>query len=175
MAQSQQVDKHFHAIERHPDYALQIGIITAEWSILEANLCMLLQHLLGVDDVRASAVFFSLGNNKARRDIVANLATAVLPPESDLRGRINSVVRRIQGAASRRNKIAHGMWGFWPGEADSGSLSGLDRKTGRLTGEWIRVRDLKAIRAQIAEASHEIWRLACDVMRELRTAAPPPS
>jgi hypothetical protein len=68
-----------HSIAKHPDYANRLGIVAAEWSGLEFHLCALFGILLGVDSDRAEAVFFTLTNNRARREAIASLVTLLLP------------------------------------------------------------------------------------------------
>jgi hypothetical protein len=98
-----------HSIAKHPDYAERLGIITAEWSALEWHLCFLFEALLGVDRERAEAVFFTLTNNRSRREVVANLAKVLLTEESELRVRTDRILRRAKNAATRRNALAHGI------------------------------------------------------------------
>src|SRR5215471_15264831 len=118
-----------HAIAKHPDYANKLGIITAEWSALEWHLCLLFQHLLGVDGQRAEAVFFTITNNRSRREAIASLANLLLPEGNELRGRTDRILRRVSNAATRRNSMAHAIWHF--GETSgSGSTINLKRESG---------------------------------------------
>ena len=81
--------------------ASRLPIVTAEWSALEWRLCDLFGVLLGTDRGRAEAVFFTVRSNRSRCEAVESLATLLLPEGSELRHRIDRILRRIGKAASR--------------------------------------------------------------------------
>jgi hypothetical protein len=137
-----------HVIVHHPDYANKLGIVTAEWSALELHLCFLFQNLLGVASERAEAVFFTLTNNRARREAIASLAKILLPEDNELHDRTNRILRRVRNAATRRNSLAHGIWHF--GEVPgSGSAIAFNREKGILTTSPVELKTLDQIIAQV--------------------------
>jgi hypothetical protein len=158
-----------HVIAHHPNYANKLGIVTAEWSALELHLCFLFQNLLGVDSQRAEAIFFTLTNNRARREVIASLAKILLSEEHELRNRVDRILRRVRNAATRRNEVAHGIWHF--GEAqDSGSAIAFNREIGILTTSTVEVKILDQIISQIRVLRRDVHSLSIDI----RGFLPPP-
>lgn len=151
-----------HSIARHPDYAEKLGVITAEWAALEWGLCSLFGTMLGVDRDRAEAVFFALTNNRSRREVVASLAKVLFTEGTELRNRIDRILRRTRNAASRRNSLAHGIWTF--GEApDSGSSLALHRDTGILTSFQIELKSLDQVISQLRCLREDTHHLTIDI------------
>jgi len=155
-----------HSIADHPDYAEKLGIITAEWSGFEFALCLLFQCMLGVDGNRAEAIFFSLTNNRSRREIIASLSKALISDNVDLRNKIDRILRRSRSAASRRNALAHGIWHFGEG-ADSGGTISLDRDTGILKASQIEAKALDQTISQLRILRKDIHMLAIEVKNTL--------
>jgi hypothetical protein len=147
-----------HAIANQPEFAIRFGIITAEWSALELHLCFLFRCLLGIDAARAEAVFFTVTNNRSRREMVASLAAVVLPEGDELRNRVDRILRRIKNAAARRNAIAHSIWYFGEIVGKGGALS-FERGSGRLTSGPKEIQELDQVMAQLRilrKDTHEV-------------------
>jgi hypothetical protein len=162
-----------HSIARHPDYAEKLGIITAEWSALEWGLCSMFGTMLGVDRDRAEAVFFALTNNRSRREVVASLAKVLFAEGSDLRGRIDRILRRVRNAASRRNSLAHGIWIFGD-EPGSGSSLAIHRDTGILTSFQMELKVLDQVISQLRSLREDVHHLTVDLRNFLSSASSSP-
>jgi hypothetical protein len=114
--------------------------------------------LLGIDAERAEAVFFTVTNNRSRREMVASLATVVLPEGNELRNRVDRILRRIKNAAARRNAIAHAIWHFGEIVGKGGAFS-FERGSGRLTSAPKEVKELEQVIAQLRilrKDTHEV-------------------
>jgi hypothetical protein len=159
-----------HSIASHPDYAEKLGIITAEWSALEWSLCSLFAAMLGVDEDRAEAVFFTLTNNRSRREVVASLAKVLFAEGADLRNRTDRILRRTRNAASRRNSLAHGIWTFGEGP-ESGSSLALHRETGILTSVPVEPKSLDQVISQLRNLREDMYYLTREIKDFLSSSA----
>jgi hypothetical protein len=162
-----------HSIAKHPDYANKLGIVAAEWSGLEFHLCTLFGILLGVDSHRAEAVFFTLTNNRARREAIASLVTLLLPDGNELRSQADRILRRVRNAANRRNGLMHDTWTFGA-EPGSGSTISFDRKSAALRSVPQEIKELDQMISQLRILRKDIHTLLVRIKDFLLSAVPSP-
>lgn len=94
----------------YPDHLKAIGLVITEFGRLEQSLAILLWELIEDPD-RGDAVFYSLGNSKARCDVIRGVANEVLEPDSEIMKEVLEVIRQARDVADKRNDLAHGAWG----------------------------------------------------------------
>jgi len=104
-------------------------------------------------------VFWSLGNSKARCDVVRGVAGETLIGDewAPLRAEINRVVGKVRKAAEKRNDLAHAQWGT-PYEKAENPFTTIERpatKDGLYQRRWT-VQQLEAIAEEIAEADRHV-------------------
>lgn len=95
------------ALSGHPEIAQHVGIIIAEYAILEFQMYLLYACLVPVRAGVSFDTFFRLRSINLRCEIIEN---ACEPLPDDLHRVISRVLRRLKGAATRRTEIAHCMY-----------------------------------------------------------------
>jgi len=87
-----------------------MGRIGLEWDEIEIRLWYLFDCLLGTRWDFSYAIYYSQQNHRARRDMIEALAATALNKQSARFRSITAIIRRVKGAAKKRNDLTHGMW-----------------------------------------------------------------
>ena len=137
------------AIESKPEHARELGIISAEWNLLEHFLCLLLGQILRIPLDAAIAIIYSVHSNKIRRDIILNSAKVMLRDNPSALKDVERILKRVAKAAKKRNDLAHTMWGAG---SQLETLTQLGFTGSGLTpGQQVSVARLKRTKQQIRE------------------------
>jgi hypothetical protein len=136
------------AIQAKPDYARLIGVITAEWSVVEMMLSAIFSGLLGASYERASAVFFALQSHRAKFDAVNAVGEVTLRDQPNRLTELKQLMRRIATVAKERNDFSHGLWGVSPTTGDVNLINLGNPRRGK---DSISLDDLQAVADEIAD------------------------
>lgn len=112
-----QFDIGTHALGQRPEMELLVSHCLMAWPPTEAEMALLLAHLLGVTASEpVLAVFHSLRRSSAQRDAISEAGRAVLDPiDRELLSAILNVHKSIE---SERNALTHGHFGIYTNLAD---------------------------------------------------------
>jgi hypothetical protein len=115
-----------HAIRQRPDLELLVANCLMAWPPTEAEMALLLAHLLGVDQsVAALAVFHSLRRSSAQRDAISEAARVTLNgADQELLSAIFNAHKSVEG---ERNALTHGHFGIYSNLQDG--IIWMDTKT----------------------------------------------
>jgi hypothetical protein len=144
------------AIQTQPDHARLIGVITAEWSLVEMMLSTLFGALLGTEHARAHAVFFALQSHRAQLDVVKAVATVALAEQPDRLADLKRLLGRIGTAATKRNDFSHGLWGVSP---TTGAVRLINMRKPHRQLDHVSPGDLEAVADEIASIVEDLHRL----------------
>jgi hypothetical protein len=96
-------------LRQYPDLARSISDVIATWSQVECNLGVLLARMLGAAARPSMAMYSALSSSAAQMAALQAAADVALSRERlELFGALLILVKR---AATKRNKIAHWLWG----------------------------------------------------------------
>jgi len=98
------------ALEQRPEAAKIIARCIAYWTEVEANTATLLATLMKATTEPAAAVYLSLQNNRAKRDVLFAAAESTLVA-ADLR-LFQAVMSYREAIEKERNALAHGVFGI---------------------------------------------------------------
>jgi hypothetical protein len=106
-----------HAIRQRPELDSLIANCLMAWPPAEAEMAILLAHLLGADESEAVlAVFHSLRRSSAQRDAISEAAQITL--NSTDRELLSAIMNVHKSIESERNAITHGHFGIYTNLAD---------------------------------------------------------
>lgn len=155
----------------YPDHLRLIGLIVTDWASLEGRLSMTLWELVGSPN-HGSTIFYTLGNAKARIDVVRSLALGL--PDSNAKEEVLATLEQIKKLAAQRNIIAHGQWGVPSNEKKRENPFVIIQTPAKKDRDWqhiYRVNELQEIADKIADVEQRLARIT-EVLRLKRT---PPS
>jgi hypothetical protein len=144
------------AIQTQPDHARLIGMVTAEWSLVELMLSSLFSTLLDTDYARAHAVFFSFQSHRAQFEVVKAVGAVALAEQPDRLVELKQLLSRIETVARRRNDFAHGLWGVCP---TTGVVRLINMGKPHRGLDEVRLSDLHAVADEIASIVEDLHRL----------------
>lgn len=102
---------HSALLEHAPQHLKLIGLVTANWAILESDICRLICFMSDLDWPAARALLMTPTSNKMRTDIVWNFAVSQkFSPDSLLL--LKSCLNTVRKCAERRNEIIHNFYGI---------------------------------------------------------------
>jgi hypothetical protein len=93
------------ALKNYPDLAQQIGLIVAEYALLEQLMLVVYASLSGKTPLESFAAYFELRKSHLRKELVLNAAQQTIQP--DHYKALFRLWRRFAKAADRRTEIAH--------------------------------------------------------------------
>jgi hypothetical protein len=102
---------HSALLEHAPEHLKLIGLVTANWAILEADVCRLLCFMSDLDWPAARALLLTTKSNKMRTDIVWNFAVSQKFSDESLK-RLRDCLNAVRNCAERRNEIIHNFYGI---------------------------------------------------------------
>lgn len=101
------------ADEKYADHARWIGVIIANWSILESELEGIYRVVLGLDYDRSKINFYAIQNWVTKRDIISATLEHLYPATSILKD-WKDVQSELKKATEMRNNAAHAIWAESP-------------------------------------------------------------
>jgi hypothetical protein len=102
---------------------MALGALSAAWGELEYSLVVALQFAARIEFYKAEIILFSLSNHRARRDILAGLASTI--KLSDVKSEYEALIASIGPLATQRNVFTHASW---LRDRDSGEIFILNHK-----------------------------------------------
>jgi hypothetical protein len=102
-----------------PQLDLLIGQCLMVWPPAEAEMALVLGHLLGADNAAALAVFQTLRRSSSQRDAISEAAKVKLNEQDQ--ELLNAVLNVHKSIEAERNAIVHGHFG-WYDKLDDGLL-----------------------------------------------------
>jgi hypothetical protein len=101
-----------HALRQRPEIELLIAHCLMGWPPAEAEMALLLAHLLGAEQSEAAlAVFQSLRRSSAQRDALSEAArTTISDTNQEL---LNAILYAHKSVESERNALTHGHFGTY--------------------------------------------------------------
>lgn len=94
----------------HPDLAVKVAKIVAEWSTLESALSRIFIAMLGSDPVPGAAMYASLTAAASQKAALKAVAHTALPTEQ--RNLFEVLLGLYNTAQKERNKVVHWIWGY---------------------------------------------------------------
>ena len=102
---------HSSLLESAPEHLKLIGLVTANWALVELNLCRLLCFMSELDWPAARALLLTPTGNRLRTDMIFNFATSQQFSSESLK-KLEECLGRVRGCASRRNELMHNYYGM---------------------------------------------------------------
>jgi hypothetical protein len=101
-----------HALRQRPEIEMLIGNCLMGWPPAEAEMALLLAHLLGAKQSEAAlAVFHSLRRSSAQRDAISEAGRTILSDsDQELLSAILNAHKRVE---TERNALTHGHFGIY--------------------------------------------------------------
>jgi hypothetical protein len=87
-----------------------IGQINMVWDEIDLLLWYEFDVLLNVHWSFSYSVYYSQQNSRNRRDMISSLAKAALINKPEELKVLERLLKRVDGAASKRNDLTHGIW-----------------------------------------------------------------
>jgi hypothetical protein len=98
------VPKPLSSLKSHPDLAKSVGLVVADYAVLDALMYAIFATLSAEEPERSIIEFYTLRSAHLREELV-NAAASAMP--SEVQKAISRLWRRFKGAADRRTEIAH--------------------------------------------------------------------
>jgi hypothetical protein len=144
----------FDAISARPEQAALIGRSLAVWSIIEAEMAVLLGVLLKSDTEAAIAVYLTIRRSTARIDAINAACRATLNPRDiEL---IDAILIEHQSCEAERNALAHGYFG-WANELPDAVLWIDNTRASHLMVEFVLSTERCAFR-RIGTSQEKIYK-----------------
>jgi hypothetical protein len=126
-------------IRKKPKIAEGIGRCIMAWSYVDWVMAILLAALMKANSEASVAIFLTLRNARAQRDVL--VAAADMTLEGSDRETFEAIMLLYGSLQSQRADIAHGIFGFIP-EGEDDAIPWIETK--KLSKDWIdRVRSPK--------------------------------
>jgi hypothetical protein len=117
----------------YPDEMMRLGCLTAFWSVVEDQFCMVLGMLLQTAR-KAEAAYYPTVNFKARCDLVRAIS-AQLNLDNQAKEYLNGALDVLSDATDARNNLMHGLFKMEP---YSGALVSVRRRTATKSQSTLR-------------------------------------
>jgi hypothetical protein len=114
IANSDQRISHSALLDNAPEHLTFIGLIAANWAILESSLCHLLCFMLDIDWPAARAILYTISSNKTRRDVIWNVANSQHYSAESLK-QLEKALQKVKRVAEQRNDFMHYTYGIAAG------------------------------------------------------------
>lgn len=102
---------HSALLERAPDHLKMIGLVAANWAILEHRMCHLLCFITGMNWPAVRAILYTIASNRLRRDVIRNVAFSQGYDQESI-AMLDKVLTKIGRVAKRRNDYMHYHYGI---------------------------------------------------------------
>jgi hypothetical protein len=112
MTTSKKLPPHQTILERFPDHAKAIGIISVEMANLEIFLGEMLGGILRVDPKVGSTIYLTPRSAFGRLEILKRTANLVLVKDSPGLKHMNSLIGRAKTLIDKRHELIHDAWGM---------------------------------------------------------------
>ena len=92
-----------------PDYTQLIGRISASWSLVEHQVCILFSALLRGPPQRSHAAYYAIVSFHARITMLRSILKDETITKKD-REKIAAILDTVSNASNKRNKYVHALW-----------------------------------------------------------------
>ena len=144
----------------YDELALVIGRANIAWNDVHTAIFGLFREMSGMPWAAADAVFFSLRNDSAQRDITAALAKVTLSKKPDERDKLLAILNGVGKKAAERNAAIHTAWFVRAGEEEPSVF--LRRTAPKALKPKVR-QQFRALTLSLGETYLEL----CQLEREL--------
>jgi hypothetical protein len=149
-------------IERRPEYATAIGMISIEIANLEIFLGELLGAILHIDRHYGTVVYLTPQANLARVQILENVMRDTLVEDTQSRKHIEDILEETRRVIGKRHELIHNAWGLAANNLKQVTRRSLPYKD-HLPPKPVTVKELTTLLESI--------RLLSSVVRETTDAA----
>ncbi len=147
---------HIHPVLIPPRYYKQIGRVIVGWNLTEALISSIVWHIHGVRDVRRGRLFTyrTAANEKLKMFKVSIRVFAA----ASIKVELKKLHDRAAALKSKRNMVAHGLWGRMPKQTSVWKTFYLrdTDDTILLKREALTVEDVKRMADQIDDLNRDI-------------------
>lgn len=106
--QSQVLGADEAALEKRPELAKHVGIVTSRWSYLESRLADLLGYMLKADQHIGTLMYMPVKSEQARLAVLQSVAEDRLSP--GMVEKFMKLKERISKTGRQRDRVVHGLW-----------------------------------------------------------------
>lgn len=93
------------SLRRHPAIAQQVGLVIADYALLEMRMCLIYAAICPRQGGDAIDAFYDLRSIRRREELVLTELESIITP--DRFGALKRLWKRFKAAANRRTEIAH--------------------------------------------------------------------
>jgi hypothetical protein len=102
---------HSSLLRSAPEHLKLIGLVTANWALVEMNLCRLLCFMSNLDWPAARALLLTPTGNRLRTDMLWNFAASQRFSAESLK-ELKACLDDVRDCAKRRNELMHNYYGI---------------------------------------------------------------
>lgn len=144
------------SLEHSPEHLQALGLVTTEWARLESTMNMAVAIIIGNANA-AEVIMNTLGNHKARRDILRALTVEIVKDKTRQEVLLK-ILNRIARLAPRRNDVAHTVWGLR--HSDGSAVLMMKKpatKQGRFRAVPMSASDIEELAEAIIVTNEELF------------------
>jgi hypothetical protein len=138
-----------------PEHLKLIGLVTANWALVELNLCLLLCFMSNLDWPAARALLLTPTGNRLRTDMLWNFALSQKFSVESMK-ELKVCLSQVRNCAARRNELMHNYYGM--GGAGV-VMHKLPAKPSTDEPKLVPLADLQKLADDIADAYAQLQKL----------------
>jgi hypothetical protein len=133
---------------KHPrnipaSYHKPVGRLVVRWNVTELYLQSIIWHIWRIKDPKVARLLTWDLNAVSKVELFRLLVPHWITDSAD-QAELKAIARVADGLRTKRNRVAHGVWGYKPGERDKLRLFQVKRETRVLPkAELVSVSELK--------------------------------
>jgi hypothetical protein len=164
MTTSKKLPPHQTILERFPDHAKAIGIISVEMANLDIFLGEMLSGVLRVAPKVGRTIYLTPRQAFGRLEILKRTANLVLVKDSAGLAHVNSLLKRARALLDKRHEFVHDAWGMRPetGQVHRMKLPDLESRPDPVDLKMLNrmIGDIRALGDDVRQATVELYRAA---------------
>jgi hypothetical protein len=133
---------------RHPrnipaGYHKPIGQLIVRWNFTELYLQSIIWHIWGIRDPKVARLLTWDLSAISKVELFQHLVPRWITDPAN-QAELTSIAKEVESLRTKRNRVAHGIWGYKPGERKKLRLFQIKRETRILPkAELLSIADLK--------------------------------
>jgi hypothetical protein len=139
-----------------PEHLKLIGLVTANWALVELNLCHLLCFMSNLDWPGARALLLTPTSNRLRTDTLLNFAVSQKFSPVSIQ-ELKASLEHVRNCASRRNEFMHNYYGI--GAEGVVLMHKSSAKKNADESKLVPLADLQKLADDLADACSQLQRL----------------
>jgi hypothetical protein len=155
------------------EHARQVGIVTAQGAVLEAEVEMLFNIVLGSRYNVSKIIYYALTAINQRLNIIQSLIADNFDGDAEIADEWGKLRNAIDNAIGNRNRVVHAIWAKSPTTGALQRRSVVSRGAYRREKVDVSISDLEAIASELAEVAGRVNQFASRV--RARPLAPSPN